>query len=178
MNEKKKEEKKQELQRSPPQPLSPWERFAPGFDAGFFKEMDRFFEEYLPQRWLHRFGGGWPGHAAPEMTPFAGKTPSVDLVDREENFLVKAELPGVSKEDITISLADNLLTLEARVDKEEKEEKGRYCRREICHGSYRRTIALPAAVKENEAKATFKDGMLELVLPKVAKTRSTKIQVE
>ena len=178
MNEKKKEEKKQELQKGGAPPAPAWDRFELMPESGFFKEMDRFFEDYLPRRWFHRFGGGWPGHMAPSMTPFEGKTPSMDLIDREEDFLVKAELPGVSKDDISIHLSGTALTLEAHMDKEAKEEKGRYCRREICRGSFRRTIDLPAPVRENEARATFKDGILELVLPKVEKTKRTKIQVD
>ena len=84
----------------------------------------------------------------------------------------------MSKDDISIHLSGTALTLEAHMDKEAKEEKGRYCRREICRGSFRRTIDLPAPVRENEARATFKDGILELVLPKVEKTKRTRIQVD
>lgn len=180
MSEKKKEEQKQELQKMPSRGLSsPFERFDLMSDSGFFREMDRLFEEYLPHRWLHQFRLGRPGSlAAHSLSPFAGKTPTVDVIDREGDFLIKAELPGVGKEDINITIADNTLTLEAKMSKEEKEEKGEYFRREICRGSYQRTLALPAAVKENEAKATFKNGVLELIVPKVEKTKRSTIKVE
>ena len=112
------------------------------------------------------------------MEPFLGKTPSVDILDREEDFLIKAELPGVEKKDIKISIVNNMLTLEASMDKEEKEEKGEYYRREICSGMFRRTIDLPEPVKEEEAKATFKNGILELVVPKVAKAKRTTVKVD
>ncbi len=180
MNEKKKEEKRQEIEKVQPKGLvpSPFGRFDLLSDFGFFKEMDQFFEEYLPRRWRQAHLG-WPGRfAGHPFASFEGKTPSVDIQDRENDFLVKAEMPGVDKKDINITISGNTLTLEARVDKEEKEDKAEYFRREICHGSYKRTIELPAAVKEGEAKATFQNGMLELTLPKMEKTKRSTIKVE
>lgn len=180
MNGKKKEEKTQELQKLSPRGLNaPFERFDLWSDSGFFKEMDRIFDEYLPRRWWHQLHLGGPGPlGGHHLAPFAGKSPSVDVIDREEELLIKAELPGVDKKDINISIANNVLTLEATMAKEEKEEKSDYYRQEICRGSYRRSIQLPAAVKEDEAKATFKNGILELTLPKMEKTKRSTIKVE
>lgn len=181
MNEKKKEEQKQEVQKMPSRKgVAPFERFDLLSDSGFFKEMDRFFDEYLPQRWWHQWRLGRPEglFAHPMLSPFEGKTPRVDVLDREEDFLVKAELPGVEKKDINITIAQNVLTLEAKMSKEEKEEKEEYYRREISSGSYKRTIELPVAVKDSEAKATFKNGVLELTIPKVEKTKRSTIKVE
>lgn len=177
MNEVKKEEKKQAAPKMPIQ-TSPPERFDLFPQAGFFREMDRFFDEYMPRRWWHQFHLGWPGHGGPHLAPFEGKTPSVDVIDREGDLLVKAELPGVDKKDISLTIANNVLTLEAKIDKEEKEEKEDYYRREICRGSFKRVIELPAAVKDEEAKASFKNGLLELTLPKVEKTKRATIEVE
>jgi len=179
-NDKKKEEKSQQLQKMSPRGLnSPSERFDLWSDSGFFKEMDRMFAEYLPRRWWHQFHLGGPGPLeGGHLAPFAGKSPSVDVIDREDELLVKAELPGVDKKDINISIANNVLTLEASMAKEEKEEKNEYYRQEICRGSFRRTIPLPAAVKEDEARATFKNGILELTLPKMEKTKRSTIKVE
>lgn len=176
----KKEEKKQEVQKMPPRDLpSPFERFDLLSDAGFFKDMDRFFEDYLPRRWWHQFHLGRPGRTGIHaMAPFEGKQPCVDVIDRDDNILVKAELPGVDKKDINISIANNVLTLEATMSKEEKEEKAEYYRQEICRGSYQRSIALPAAVKEDEAKATFQNGVLELTIPKMEKTKRSTIKIE
>lgn len=179
MNEKKKEEQKQELQKMPPRGMTgPHERFDLLSDSNFFKEMDQIFEHYFPRRWRHPFRLGWPGTATHQMAPFEGKTPCVDIIDREADFLIKAELPGVDKKDINITIANNVLTLEANMGKEEKEEKADYYRQEICRGSYQRTFSLPAAVKENEAKASFKNGILELTIPKMEKTKRSTIKVE
>jgi len=180
MNDKKKDEKSQEVQKMPRRDMaSPFERFDLLSDFGFFKEMDRFFDEYLPRRLRHQFHQSWPGSLiAHSMSPFEGKTPRVDVINREEDILVKAELPGVDKKDINISIANNILTIEASMSKEEKEEKAEYHRQEICRGSYRRTLELPAMVKENEAKATFKNGILELTIQKMEKTKRSTIKVE
>jgi HSP20 family protein len=179
MNGKKKEEQKHEVQKMPPRGLtSPFERFDLLSDSGLFKEMDRFFEEYLPRRLWPSFRYDWPSMTTPQRAPFEGKTPRVDVLDREGDFLIKAELPGVDKKDISITIADNVLTLEATMSREDKEEKAEYYRQEISRGSYRRTIALPAAVKESEAKASFKNGVLELTIPKMEKTKRSTITVE
>ena len=180
MNEKKKEEQKKEVQKAAPQgPLSPFERFDLLSDPGWFREMDRFFDEYLPRRWWRQLHMNWPGRMAGHgLAPFAGKTPNIDVLNRENDFLIKAELPGVDKKDIKITIVNNRLTLEATMGKEEKEEKEDYFRQEICRGSYYRTIELPEAVKESDAKATFQNGVLELTIPKMEKTKKSTIPVE
>jgi HSP20 family protein len=180
MNEKKKEEKSKDLQKMSPRSVSsPFEGFLSPSDSGFFQEMDRFFDDYLPRRWWHQFRHGVPGGIVGHtMSPFGGKTPSVDVIDREDEILIKAELPGVDKKDINITITNNTLTIEASVSKEDKEEKDEYYRQEICRGSYRRTLELPAIVKEDDAKATFTNGILELKLPKTEKTKRSTITVE
>lgn len=179
MNERKKEAKKLDVQKARLRRMAPFARFDLFGDDSFSGEMDRFFHEYLPRRWWRQLNLGWPGRSAERtMETFLGKTPSVDILNREEDFLIKAELPGVEKKDIKISLVNNMLTLEASMDKEEKEEKGEYYRQEICSGVFRRTIDLPELVKEEEAKATFKNGILELVVPKVKKAKRTTVKVD
>jgi HSP20 family protein len=111
------------------------------------------------------------------MAPFEGKTPSVDLIDRDNEVVVKAELPGVDKKDLDISVTSNTVTIKGRTSHEEKEEKGDYYRCEISRGEYARTLALPADVDETKAKASFKDGILELTLPKKEKAKKRKIEI-
>lgn len=177
MNEVKKEEKKQPAPKTSIQSPAPErdDMFPP---SRFYNEIERLFDEYIPRRWWPHPPIGWPGHMMPHATAFQGKTPSIDVIDRDGDLLVKAELPGVDKKDISLTIADGVLTLEAKINKEEKEEKEQYYRREICRGSYKRVIELPAPVKEDEAKASFKNGVLELILPKVEKTKRATIKVE
>ena len=180
MSEQKKEEQQKNVQKAAPRgPVSPFERFDVLSDPGWFREMDRFFDEYLPRRWWRQLHGNWPGRTAGHgLAPFAGKTPNIDVLNRENDFLIKAELPGVDKKDIKITIANNRLTLEATMSKEEKEEKGDYYHQEICRGSYHRSIELPEAVNESDAKATFQNGVLELTIPKREQTKKSTIPVE
>jgi HSP20 family protein len=103
--------------------------------------------------------------------------PKVDVIDRDEDVLVRAELPGVEKKDLEISTSDTSVTLKATTRHEEKEEKGDYYRCEITRGSFARTIALPSQVQSDKAKANLKDGVLELTLPKVEKSKRRTVTV-
>ncbi len=135
-----------------------------------FEDMDRIFDEYFSRGWLHPFSFKWPSHRK-AVEPFEGKTPHIDLIERDDEVVIKAELPGVDKKDLDISLTANTVTIKGSTHHEEKEEKGNYYRCEISSGSYLRTLALPVEVEEDKAKATLKDGVLELILPKTEKAK-------
>jgi HSP20 family protein len=137
-----------------------------------FGDFERAFEDFFGGGWLRPFGTfEWyrPG--------LAGSLPSVDVIDRDEEVVVRAEVPGYRKEDIDISVSNSHLTIKGETKSEEKEEKGDYYRCEISHGSFTRTVNLPAAVEESKAKASIKDGVLELTLPKREKSKRHKITV-
>ena len=142
-----------------------------------FEEMERLFEGILPNDWSRPVQWDWPRLARTRM-PFEGKVPSVDVVDRESDILVRAELPGVDKKDLDVTVSDNNVTIKGSTKQEIKQEEGDYYRCEISQGAFARTIALPCAVSSDKGKANFKDGMLELVLPKIepAKRRSIKVE--
>ena len=140
-----------------------------------FEEMERLFEATFPGAWMRPWR--WP--AFNEMAaPFEGRMPKVDVIDREDEVLVRAELPGVNKDDIEISLTDHTVMIKGMTCKEEKEEEGNYCRRETMRGEFSRTVTLPADVNTEKASAKFKEGILELVMPKSerANRRSIKVQ--
>lgn len=139
-----------------------------------FEEMEQMFERFFPHGWLRPWRFEWP--AWPELTEM--RLPQVDVIDRDEEVVVRAELPGVDKKDLDVSMTDNTVTIKGTTQREEKEEKGDYYRHEIARGSFARTVTLPAEVDGERAKATFKDGLLELVLPKreTAKRRSIKVE--
>jgi HSP20 family protein len=92
--------------------------------------------------------------------------------------VVKAELPGVDKKDLDVSMSDNAATIKAMSYQEAQEEKGDYYRSDIAQGSFRRTVALPAEVDGSKCKATFKNGMLELVILKLEPAQRHWINVE
>lgn len=142
-----------------------------------FEEMERLFEGLMPADWSRPIQWEWPRMARMRM-PFEGKLPSIDIVDRESEILLRAELPGVDKKDLDITVSDDSVTIKGSTKQESKEEKGDYYRCEISQGSFARTIALPCAVSSEKGKASFKDGMLELVLPKTAPSKRRSIKVE
>ena len=142
-----------------------------------FEEMERMFDDYFSRGWLHPFRFERPSFPRASL-PFEGKTPNVDVIERENEIVVKAELPGVDKEDLDISVTQNSVTIKGTTSHEEKEEKGDYHRCEISRGAYTRTVGLPSYVDADKAKATFKDGILELTLPKVEKSKRRTVEVK
>ncbi|MGA7982675.1 MAG: Hsp20/alpha crystallin family protein [Chromatiaceae bacterium] len=142
-----------------------------------FDEMDRFFEDFIPRGWMRRMRRGWPAWADLEA-PFEGRTPHVDVIERDEEVVVNAELPGVKKDDLEVSLAGDRLTIKATAKQEVEETKGEYHRREISRGEFTRTLQLPAAVDAERAQAKFADGILELTLPKAVPAKRHAIKVD
>jgi len=141
--------------------------------VGPFDEMDRWFDDFFSRRWLRPWG--WEARF-PEA--FKLSMPKVDVVDRANDVLVRAEVPGVEKKDIEVSVSGNMLTIRGETKKETKEEKGDYYRAEISRGAFSRTVALPAEVDDSKTKAAMKDGVLELTLPKVEKAKRRSIKID
>jgi HSP20 family protein len=109
---------------------------------------------------------------------FEINVPSVDVINRDGEIIIKAMMPGVEKKDIDITVTKNTVTIKAKAGHEEKEEKGDYYRCEISKGSSMRTLNLPADVDEDKVKAKFKDGLLELTLPKTEVSHRRSIKVD
>lgn len=137
--------------------------------VALFRDMENMFEDMMSGRWLQPFGWQRPLGLAP--------APSVDLIEHDDELVVRAALPGYRKDDITVSLSDGSLTIQGETRSEKKEEKQAYYRCEISHGAFSRTIGLPAAVDAAKAKASMKDGVLELTLPKVEKAKRRSIAI-
>jgi len=157
--------KEPEVQKAvPTRMLNPWD------------EMDRLFERLLPRGWMRPMGWGTPffGELA---EPLEMRPPRVDLIDGEENIVIRAEVPGVEKKDLEIAVDDATVTIKGKVMREHKEEKGDYYRCEIGSGEFTRILALPCAVNGAKAAAHLKNGMLEVTLPKVEKARRHRIAV-
>ncbi len=104
--------------------------------------------------------------------------PPVDIYETEDSLVFKAELPGVTKDDITVEVKDNTMTLkgEKRFEKDVKEES--YHRVERAYGGFQRAFTLPGMVEQDKVKAKFKDGILEIVLPKAEKAKPKQVRVE
>ncbi|MGZ5077264.1 MAG: Hsp20/alpha crystallin family protein, partial [Methylobacter sp.] len=91
---------------------------------------------------------------------------------------VQAALPGVKKEDLDVSVTNQAITIRAASNQEKKEEqKGKYFRREISRGEFQRTLSLPDNVDSDQAKASFKDGILTINIPKTEKSKRKNIEI-
>ena len=143
--------------------LAKWDPFRELLDIkdDFDRMIDRLFKSEFSL---------WEGRGAPP----------VDIYEDEDNIIVKAEVPGISKENLSVTLSDDTLTISAKDVKEKEIKKENYYRKEIRRGGFTRSFTLPCAVDRNKVKATMKDGILEIVLPKAeeAKEKEIKIDIE
>ncbi len=113
-----------------------------------------------------------------ETMTVADWMPTVDISETDGEYLIKAELPEIKKEDVKITVEEGVLTLQGE-RRQEKEEKGkRYHRVERAYGSFVRSFSLPESVDEGAVKAEYKDGVLNLHLPKTEKVKPKTIDVK
>lgn len=130
--------------------------------AALRNEMDRLFD-----------GSFGPVFRAPGS--FSRWAPALDLYQDKDQFTVVAELPGLKKEDIELSLHDGVLTISGERKQEKKTEEG--YRNERFFGRFQRSVTLPASVDGDKVKATYQDGVLKVVLPKAEEAKPKQIEV-
>lgn len=109
-----------------------------------------------------------------------GFSPTLDMYEEKDELVVKAELPGVEKEGLDISLEGDMLHIKAekKEEKEETDEETKYYACERYYGSYHRSVSLPFPVDANKVSATFEDGVLHLRLPKAEEARPKHIEIK
>ncbi len=123
------------------------------------------------------FDGLFPEYDA-ENAVIAQWAPRVDVSENKDAYLIKAELPGVNRNDVKITLHDNILTIKGE-KKEEKEEKDVNVHRiERSFGVFERAFSLPLSVKSDKIDASFKDGVLSITLPKAEEAKPKEIEVK
>lgn len=138
-----------------------------------FRDMEDFFDRFLRH-------SGLPVSTGRESLASGDWSPRVDISETDKEYLVKAELPDVTKEDMHLSVDNGVLTIRGE-KKQEKEEKGkRFHRIERHYGSFSRSFTLPDNVDAAAIKAAFKDGVLNVTLPKSSKkpTKAIKVDVD
>jgi HSP20 family protein len=104
--------------------------------------------------------------------------PALDVFEDNDNLIVRAELPGMKKEDIDISLHDNIITVSGERKNEKKYEGGKTSREERFFGRFTRSITLPKQVDSSRVKASYKDGLLTVTLPKAEEAKPRQIQIQ
>ena len=147
-------------------PARELERWAPDF-FGVQREINRLFDDF--------FRGGMQAEEALGRSYWS---PAVDIAERDNEYVVKVELPGVNKDDVKITLESNILTIRGE-KKQEKEEKGENSHRlERSYGSFQRSFTLPTIVKNDKIDAVYRDGILTVTLPKAEEAKPKQIEVK
>lgn len=104
--------------------------------------------------------------------------PRVDVVERKDSYVIKAELPGVDKNDVKITLQENVLTIRGEKKQEKEEKDSNMHRIERSYGAFERSFSLPTNVKGEKIDASYKDGILAITLPKVEEAKPKEIEVK
>lgn len=130
-------------------------------------EIDRLFEDFFPIRSSER------------RDLFSDVlSPAIDIYETKDDVVIKAEIPGINKEDIKINIVDNSLIIEGEKKQEKEVKDENYYRVERRYGTFRRVIDIPVPVKTEEVEATYKDGVLEVKLPKKEEAKPKEIEVK
>jgi len=137
-----------------------------------FEDLEKYFDTF--------FRNPFSQMAAPMMAPgkLSALSPSVDIFDDGNDIVVKAEVPGISKDDLDISINKNQLTISGEKKQESKVEEKDYHRIERSYGSFSRSFRLPDGVNVDKAKAEFKDGVLEIRMPRSGKSKAKRIEIK
>jgi HSP20 family protein len=154
-----------------PSPFRMLERFA--------DEMDRVFDDF-------GFGRSWPGPRPGRSwlrTPWRTQTemwsPEIEVSHQNNELLVRADLPGMKKDDVCVDVTDDAITISGERQQDEKTERGGIYRSERSYGSFCRTIPLPEGANADQAKATFKNGVLEIRMPAPEQaTRGRRLEIK
>ena len=144
--------------------LIPWRPFRE------LEEMERRFEDIFGRPFM---SAAWRRVPAEER----GWAPAIEVFEKEDRFIVKAELPGMKQEDIDVSVVGDMLTIkgERKAETEVKEEDYYCCERS--YGGFSRSVALPSTVDAGKIEASYEDGVLEVSLPKAPEVKPKKISV-
>jgi HSP20 family protein len=140
------------------------------------REMERMFGGFWGRPW---FGLNLPRRLR-LWEDLGVRGPAIEVYEEKDDVVVKAELPGLKKEDLEVNISDHLLTIKGERKKEEEVKEKGYYYSERSYGGFTRTIEIPKDVRHDKIWATFKDGVLEVRLPKTeeATRKEVKIKVE
>jgi len=144
-------------------------------DMPLWNDVERLIEDAWPHGWPRRLG--WPSWG--ELTRVLESLgPRVDVIDRTDDVLLRAEVPGIEKNDLDLEVTPGSVKIRGRLHTEEKEDEGDYYRREISQQAFTRTIHLPTEIDPEQVKATFRNGILEIKMPKVSKGKRCAVTID
>ena len=138
-----------------------------------WREIEDMFDRYT-----RAIGSPRRSSAGGEIATLADWSPQVDIAETPQEFTIKAELPEINKDDVKVTIDNGVLTLQGERKREVEQKDKKFHRIERFYGSFSRSFSLPDNVDANAAKATFKDGVLSLQIPKVAEVKPKGIEVK
>ncbi|MCL4539883.1 MAG: Hsp20/alpha crystallin family protein [Bacteroidetes bacterium] len=146
----------------PERELSTWSPF--GDLVNMQRELGRVFDNLFSDAKGDVFVADW--------------APRVDVMEQQDSYIIKAEMPGVNKNDVKITLHENVLSIRGEKKQEKEEKDVNYHRIERSYGTFERQFALPTGVKSDKIDASYKDGILTVTLPKVEEAKPKEIEVK
>ncbi len=152
----------------------------PGEIASRVEDIEHWMERFMDDMWRRPLPNLLGRDRWLPIRPLSIRMPSIDVYEEKDSVVVKAELPGMTKEDIEVNLEGENLTIKGEKKEDTEVKEDNYYRRERSYGSFLRTVALPSEVKQDEVKASFKDGILEIRMPKTeaAKKKSVSVKID
>jgi HSP20 family protein len=142
----------------------------------FEEIMNRMFEEFRGRPSRRRLLPSGEGGGA--VVPAEYREPFIDVIETDKEVIATAEMPGLEKQDIKINVTEDRLEISAETKHEEKKEEKGYVYRERRSGSYYRAISLPSPVDPDKSKASYKNGVLEIKMPKTEVKKKTPLRIE
>jgi HSP20 family protein len=142
------------------------------------REIDKLFDDFHFGTWLRG-----PGNVF-DVEPFwrgelsFGKAPAVDIAERDKEYEITAELPGMAEKDIDVKFANGMLTIKGEKKEEKEEKKKGYYLSERRYGAFQRSFQVPDGVEADKIEASFKNGVLTVVLPKSAEAQKSAKKIE
>jgi len=152
-----------QTRRDSPSTLTPFTSLAP-LERQISDVFDRFFQGFPMLAGTGMEGRMW--------------APALDVIDRKDEVLVRADLPGLEQKDVEVEIQDGTLTLRGQRTEEREEKEGDYYCSERWAGAFDRSIALPAGVDTEHVNATFKSGVLEVHIPKTSESKGKRIEIQ
>ena len=140
-------------------------KWMPGSMLGFRNEVDQLFDSFF----------NTPVEEGTSITAFA---PPVEIKEKAKEFLITIELPGIKKEEVSIKIKDSLLSISGEKKQEKKTEEKNYHRTERIYGSFQRTFRLPEYADQDNIAAEYKDGILNVSIPKLKESISKNVEIK
>lgn len=142
-------------------------------------DLERWFDRMVEDFWRRPFPSLlWPERLWPTEAGMMTRMPAVDVYEDKDDVVIKAEIPGLSKEDISVQVTDSTLTIKGEKKREEEIKDEDYYCCERAFGAFTRAVDLPSEVKADQVKASFKNGVLEVRMPKTEEAKKKAITVK